>query len=287
MKKIGVLMYTYNRVDDAKINMEIVRNVWQKNKYFQNTTIIHSYDGEKNWYSEKYLEDELVTIKNSWHFQGASDLIDAGIKKFKKDIDYVIVLASDTWLINPAYIERILIRMEKEALYLATNPWGLQKRNDFRDVGMAVDFFIIDAKWAKKYKMFPVDYGEFHKKYEDFFLYQNGGNVMLEKLMWARFIKAVGREQNFKGSARKRAIEKMIILKDREPVHSHINKERLWVRKMYWPKMGLLTHHDPLPKKKILKDKRIKNGENISKLLENEDLSYYNNGITRSQYSTN
>lgn len=30
MDKVGVLIYTYNRVDDAKINMELIREVWEK-----------------------------------------------------------------------------------------------------------------------------------------------------------------------------------------------------------------------------------------------------------------
>ncbi len=30
VKKIGVLIYTYNRTDDARINMEIIRNEWSR-----------------------------------------------------------------------------------------------------------------------------------------------------------------------------------------------------------------------------------------------------------------
>jgi hypothetical protein len=126
MKKIGVLIYTYNRVDDAKINMEIIRNVWEKSKYFEDVEIIHSFNGKKEWYSKKYLENDLIITKNSWHFQGASDLIDVGIRMFQrkhKKIDYVIVLASDTWLIKPAYVQSLLERMKKDNLYLATCPW--------------------------------------------------------------------------------------------------------------------------------------------------------------------
>jgi hypothetical protein len=287
MKKIGVLIYTYNRVDDARINMEIIRNVWEKSKHFEDVEIVHAFNGKKKWYSKKYLENKLVAIKNSWHFQGAADLIDAGMRKFKEDVDYVIVLASDTWLIDPAYVKNLLEKMAKEKLYLATCSWGLPERNDLRDVGMAVDFFIVDLKWAKKYGMFPLNYGEFYKKYADLILYQSGGTVMFEKVVLTRFVKAVGREWGLSGSTRKRAFGKMLILKDREPVHSRIRKDGLWVRKMYWPKMGLLTHHDPLPKKKILKAEKITSGKNIEKLLEREDLSYYNNGIARAQYSNN
>lgn len=290
MKNIGVLIYTYNRVDDAKINMDIVRNVWEKSKYFKDVKIIHSFNGEKKWYPKKYLENDLIITKSSWHFQGAADLIDAGIKTFQKkykNIDYVIVLASDTWLIKPAYVENILAKMKKDNLYLATCPWGLPKRNEIRDVGMAVDFFIVDLKWAAKYEMFPINYLDFYKKYEELFLYQKGGNVMLEKLLYAKYLKAVNREENSGGIARKMAIKKMLDLKDREPVHSHIDKEGYWIRNAYWPAMGLLTHHNSAPKKAILSKKSIKKGGSIEKLMQSGDLSYYNNGITKMEYNCN
>lgn len=290
MKNIGILIYTYNRTDDAKINMDIIRNVWGKTEYFEDVKIVHSFNGVKKWYPKKYLEDDLIVTKNSWHFQGASDLIDAGIKTFQqkhKSIDYVIVLASDTWLIKPAYIENILNKMKKDNLYLATCPWGLPERNEIRDVGMAVDFFIVDMKWATKYKMFPINYADFYKKYEELFLYQKGGNVMLEKLLYARYLKAVSRKENSGGVARKMAIKKRLDLKDRDPVHSHIDKEGYWVRNMYWSKIGLLSHHDPAPKKEILKEWGIKKGESIKKLMRSGNLMYYNSGITKMEHNCN
>lgn len=290
MRNIGVLIYTYNRVDDAKINMEIIRNVWKKSKHFNDVKIVHAFNGDKKWYPKKYLENELISIKNSWHFQGAADLIDIGIKTFQKkykSVDYVIILASDTRLIKPSYIENILNKMKKDNLYLAACPWGLPERNEIRDVGMAVDFFAVDLKWATRYKMFPLNYADFCKKYEELFLYQKGGNVMLEKLIYARYLKAVSREENSGGVARKTAVKKLLDLKDRKPVHSHIDKEGYWIRNMYWPAIGLLSHHEPGSKKKILRKEKISNGENIKKLLESRDLSYYNNGVSKMEHNCN
>lgn len=290
MKNIGVLIYTYNRVDDAKINMDIVRNVWEGTKHFEDIKIVHSFNGSKEWYSKKYLEDDLVAIKNSWHFQGASDLIDAGIKVFQKKhktINYVVVLASDTWLIKPAYLKGILDNMRKNNLYMATCSWGLPGKKEIRDVGMAVDFFVVDLKWATRYKMFPIDYAGFYEKYGEIILYQKGGNILLEKLLYARYLKAVSREEKFGGVARKKAIEKLLYLKDREPVHGYVDKEGSWIRNMYWPKIGLLSHHGPAPKKKILKENDIRVGKSIEKLLRSGDLSYYNGGIKRMEHNCN
>jgi hypothetical protein len=290
MKNIGVLIYTYNRTDDARINMEIIRNVWKKSKYFKNVKIIHCFNGEKKWYPEKYLEDELVIMKNTWHFQGAADLIDAGINKFNKkyrDIDYVIILAADTWLINPNYLENLLVKFWEKKSNLATCRWGLPKRNDFADVGIALDFFVVDLKWAKKYRMFPIGYKDFFEKYSDLILYQKGGNVMLEKLLLARYMKAVSGEEKSGGVARKKALEKIFVISNREPVHSRVDKDGFWIRNMYWPKMGLLTHHDPLSKKKIMRQKKISAGINIERLVNSKDLGYFNGGITKMKHNCN
>jgi hypothetical protein len=152
---------------------------------------------------------------------------------------------------------------------------------------MAVDFFIVDLKWATKYKMFPINYADFYKKYEELFLYQKGGNVMLEKLLYSKYLKAVGREENAGGVARKKAIKKLLDLKDRKPVHSHIDEEGYWIRNMYWSEIGLLSHHDPAPKKEILRKNDIKSGESIKRLMRSNNLSYYNSGTTKMKHNCN
>ncbi|MBU4257470.1 hypothetical protein KJ586_00930 [Patescibacteria group bacterium] len=277
---LGVLIYTYNRVDDAKINMEIIRDIWAKSKLFSDIKIVHTYNGNKSWYPEKYLEDDLVVIKNSGHFQGAAELIDAGMYRFKskyKNIDYVIVMASDTWNIKPKYIYNIIKQIKEKSLYLATCAWGVHGRNDIKEVGMAVDFFILDLKWANKNKMFPINYKAFYNKFSDLFLYQKGGNVYLEKLLFSKYFKAIYHEFQNNVQFRDYALQKLFLLKDREPVHSHIDSHDFWIRKKYWPKMGLITHHEPQPKKEILKKYKITKGKNIQKLLNNDNLDYFNN----------
>lgn len=274
--KIATIIYTYNRIEDAKINMEIIRNVWLKSKKLE-TKIIHCFNGQKSWYPKKYLEDDLIYLKNSGHFLGASELIDAGmnlVEKKYKNIDYIIVLASDTWLIKLDYLEKILLQMESGNKYLASCPWGFPKRNDLRDVGMAVDFFILNNKWARKYKMFPIDYGNFFDKYSDLFFYQ-GWNVTLEKLMLGRFIQAIFRESKINVGLKQYAYSKFLNLTDRNPVHSHIDKDGCWIRKMYWPKMGLLTHHEALPKKQILIKAKITRGKSVQRLLQSKFFSYF------------
>ena len=102
---------------------------------------------------------------------------------------------------------------------------------------------------------------------------------MLEKLLFARYIQAIKQQEKKDVSPRFWAIEKMHLLIDRESVHSHIDKNGFWIRKKHWPKMGLLTHHDPKSKKEILKRLKITDGKNIKKILNSKKLDYYNNNI--------
>src|SRR3989338_8234397 len=91
--KVGVLMYTYNRTDDAFINMEIIRNTWKESEVLKDVVIVHSFNGEKEWWPGKYLEDELLYLENPGHFAGAELLINEGVKTFQTkhlDVDYVI-----------------------------------------------------------------------------------------------------------------------------------------------------------------------------------------------------
>lgn len=291
MEKIGVLIYTYNRVDDARINMEIVRNIWDKSGLFgEKIVIVHAFNGRKEWYRQKYLEDDLIRVKNSWHFQGAADLIDAGMKAFRKkhkNISQVIVLAADTWLIKPEYLRGVLDRMKKDKRYLATCAWGLPEMNGMREVGIATDFFAIDLGWAAKNDLFPLDYKKFYDKYHDLLFYLNGSTIGVEKLYLARFLEAVSREGSFHGAARKRALARMHILAEREPVHSHRSTEGEWIRQMYWPEIGLLTHHDPKSKKEILEKNGINEGLHIQKLLESDSFEYFNGGITTMELNCN
>lgn len=258
---LAVIIYTYDRVADARINQDIIREYWSRSKLLRKIRVIHSYDGPIGRYPHKYKEDDLIRLKNPGHFQGAADLIDAGWKLGQKkyqDLDYVVVLAADTWLIDIKYLEKILREIQRRKASLATCAWGLPRQNLISEVGVAADLFIIDCRWARRYRLFPIGYDNFYKKYADLLLYKSGSNVSVEKLLLARYIKAVCRQHKTNVGLRQKALSQLYILKDRQPVHSGIDRNGYWLRKMYWPKMGLLTHHDLAIKRAILKRRQIK-----------------------------
>lgn len=294
--KIGVLLYTYNRTDDARINMEIIRNVWSKNDLLKDVIIVHSYNGEKEWWPEKYLEDELLYLENPGHFTGAELLLNEGVKCFSEkysDVDYVITLASDTWLVKPEYIEKMILSMEKEEKYLATAVWGTKKLTNIWTRGSALDFNIFNLKWATKSHFFPLKFQEFKDKYEELFFY-NDQTVYPENIFIIRFKQAIARSVKIVSENILKPVAESHIyrMKDREPVHTNSEENLVfrsggWKRMMYVAKMGLIMHHDPMPKQKILKKWKLLLGESGNKFLNATDLSYYNRGLDKNVFIKN
>lgn len=287
--KIGVLLYTYNRTDDARINMEIIRNVWSMHDAFKEVTIVHSYNGKREWWPEKYLEDELLYLDNPGHFLGAELLLNEGMRCFSEkysDIDYVITLASDTWLTKPEYLARVLATLQGEEKYLATCPWGTVEKDNMWKIGMALDFNIVDLRWAIRSRLFPIRFAEFVEKHEELFHYHDE-IIFPERVFAVRFKEAILRSVAVPSENLFKQIFNAHVYRmtEREPVHDE--KKLFGIKKgrrMYWPAIGLLTHHEPEPKRDILLKLELPLGEHGRTLLSASDLSYYNNGITKTQY---
>lgn len=68
---IGCVIYTYNRINDARINQELTREILGKSKKLGGVFIVHAYNGEESFGYQRYLEDKLITLKNRGHFKGA------------------------------------------------------------------------------------------------------------------------------------------------------------------------------------------------------------------------
>jgi hypothetical protein len=291
--KVGVLLYTYNRVDDARINLEIIRNVWSQNQLLKDVVVVHAFNGEKQWWPAIYLEDELLVLENKGHFEGAEHLLNKGVECFTQkypDINYVITLASDTWCVVPGYFEKIIREMRSSEKVLAACAWGRKDASDIFSVGMSMDLHILDIQWAVQYGLFPIRYKEFLDKYGEIFFYQNE-IVYLERVFALRFKQAVAKAvsiptDNFLNPIAEGHIRRMT---EREPVHSFKRPaSRLFravhEREVYWPKIGLITHHDPGPKQRIAKEWNLQLGPHGTRFLEAEDFAYFNGGLTGTAY---
>jgi hypothetical protein len=53
---------------------------------------------------------------------------------------------------------------------------------------------------------------------------------------------------------------------------------------MYWENIGLLGHHEPEPKKEILKKLKLGVGKYSNLLIDSNDLSYFNKGVKKTVF---
>jgi hypothetical protein len=280
--KIGVLLYTYNRVQDVKINMEIIRGVWSKLDILKNVKIVHAYNGLKEWWPEKYLEDELIFLPNPGHFEGADILMSEGIKVFSEKysyLDYIIILAADTWLVKPDFLQDILLSMALNNKFIATSVWGSKNSGDIWKQGCALDFLIINLDWATKGKLFPLRYSDFKGKYEELFLYHNQF-LYLELVFMVRYKQAIQKTMEYysENNLIPLAEKHIYRIREREPIHilkTRMSLKRVYLRETYWPKLGMLCHHIPDQKQKALKEWNLGLGEYGKQFLKSNDLSYY------------
>lgn len=285
---IGVIIYTYNRVDDARIQMEIIRKLWAASQLFAKIVIVHSYNGKKDWY-EKYLEDELVVSKNTTHFAGAAELMEKGmnvIKKKYRNLDYVFCAAADTWCLDVSYIEKLISNMYQEKRVLSTSVWGDEKNNSLWEKGVALDFFCCDARWFSENNVFPLKYDEFNKKYSEIITYLHRPEILLERLFLSRFIQAVKRRYAIPSEAFVRKLVERLILrmKEREPIHRFGVDTGGLQRVMFQEDINLACQHNPQEKKVVLQGLNLSTGKYGQKLLESNDLSYYNNGLLQNEF---
>ncbi|HWC57943.1 MAG TPA: hypothetical protein VG621_03270 [Candidatus Paceibacterota bacterium] len=116
-------------------------------------------------------------------------------------------------------------------------------------------------------------------------------NIFLERVFALRFKQAILRSVKLPNEnlLKKVANERVYRMTEREPVH--YKKKFFGIikngRNMYWPKIGLLTHHEPESKRAILARAKFTLGESryALQLINATDLNYYNRGGRKITYN--
>ncbi|EKE29564.1 MAG: hypothetical protein ACD_2C00145G0001 [uncultured bacterium (gcode 4)] len=262
--KLAYVIYTYDRIHDALVQMEIVRHLWAKK--FTKIEIIHVYNWNPEWYSGKTLEDHFLRTTNPGHFEGAANLIDIGVEHaLNIDCDYVVVSAADTWMMDADLMEAKINQMRIENKVLLTCPWGNPALGNPQDVWFATDFFVFDAKWERKNKMFPLKYADFKEKYIDLLRYLGKWNAMVERVFFSKYLTACSNEAN-EVSLKAYALRKYLDFKERTPVHYTAD----WDRTSEFPKIWLYMNHSLQEKRKIIQKTDIKLGKYAQMLKDGE-----------------
>ncbi len=296
-------MATYNRVDDARGGMEILRHVWASHRELGDVPLLHVYNGEPGWWPSAYLEDELLVVENErTHFRGAAKLLDAGVVALPErfpSVRYLVVVAGDVWLYRPEWVAGVLKNMRDGGKKLASARWMIEAFTDrllpsgavrglLPTDGLACDFFIVDLHWALEWGMFPLQYGRFLDSYNDLLNYAQE-MPFLERYLAGKYLGAVRNEMQAKGSRkdpwgsggprRADALFELMTERNIDPT-GRTGK----THKGHWPELGLVTAEDAETKQKVALERPELVGATLNRLRSEQDTSWFNR-VSRSSFS--
>lgn len=269
-ESLGVLIRTHHRIEDARVNMDVIRSTWGD---LAPLVIVHVYNGLDEWYESEYLEDYLVRLPNrATHYAGAAHALDAGLRKFleiRESVTYVVALDADSWVTGSHFVGRLVQEMREAGKRLASARWRMEPFADGlvssvaqnadllpRD-GLATDFFILDLPWAINNGMLPLNYEHFLTRNYDILNYAQE-MPLLERYLAGRFLGAVRNEMVREGfnkdpwgsAGPRRAREALRLMNERE---IDPTGEVAPPHKGYWPNLALITTEDQGTKAKYLR----------------------------------
>lgn len=293
-RPIAVLITTYDRVDDARANMEVIRSGWSRPGGFPDVVIVHAYNGSPDWYPRPEHEDMLITVPSARsHFTGAAELIDRGLAAVNREfptVRYVICLSADCWIYDPRWLYQTVDGMQTAQHRLAAASWeisesvhGLRRQGHpglLPGAGLSTDFFVLDLPWAAQFGMIPLSFEEFLRNYGSLLNYFQE-IPLLERYFEGRFLAAV-RNQLLDAASRKdpwgsegprQARQALRLLEERRIDPSGLSSPS---HKGHWPELGLITGEDPHVKRSIVLQSDNLSGPTIARLRGQSGTSWFN-----------
>lgn len=297
-----ICMTTYNRIDCARINQEII-----KLNYSSPFPVVHACSSS---HYEKYLEDILVACEQSSLPQlqtsaigtlqhGALNLLKQSLAAATKHYspEYLVHLEGDTWIMDEKVIQNIISKMDRnKELMICTSAWDEDHLafQYLKRPRLSTHFHLwfagVMRKLGKPYRLTCRD-----SLATQFFVMRATPEMLncfqtleplpgldLEQALYQAFMTRFG-EQNI---LRQRV---------REPIHpfNRFVCEKLSLFSQHWPARGTANDlRDPThprfvspsadgKRETLLKFPSIRRGEHIQKLLAAQTFEYYNPGASR------
>lgn len=263
---IVICMTTFNRVDCARINMEII-----KLNYPKQWPIVHACSNN-NW--GKYLEDVLVKREPKGLQDGALDLLVNSLETANKEFhpDFIIHIEGDTWLMNQAILEKYIEQLQNNPKKLiAAARWNQDKTLVWKKSNK--------VKYYLSQILKPLGLN-FHVRSNNtlssqFFIIKNDPKIIqgLKGLKSVPLTSSLETEL-FKIIKNNFGKSSMLFMIEREPIHPNYRDT--------CEALALYCQHSPSDKLEVIKQYSIlKKGIYMEKLISSKDLDYYNFGARR------
>lgn len=211
--KIASIIITYNRISEAKAQMDIIRELWQP--LFAQVDIYHEFNGKKDWYPKKYKEDWLHRHQPMPHFIGANHMLNQGFKHVldsDKKYDYIIAASADVWFYDQKRLKKILLECHKRKIQLVTSLWA--------GLVLGTEFFILTPALAKK--VFPLNFTQAINKYR-LFRWTYTKISIFESIFTLKVIR---------------------VLKNPNKIYLIPGRKTVWTANRFWSPNFYASHHD-------------------------------------------
>jgi hypothetical protein len=144
MEKVCIIIRVYDRVEDLKNCISIIRDTWKLNDYY---VVVVANGGAQGFNidteSQKGI-DRLVDLENNaGHLKGNAQLLQEGLAYLPKNCNYTIILEADTWIYGDELVERYINRLKAEQAVWASAQWYSHLYS------LATDFAIIDTGFLR------------------------------------------------------------------------------------------------------------------------------------------
>lgn len=144
-RRVAVLIRVYDRIDDLKYNLQIIKQTWTEFDYH----IIVVSNGYPDGYridvdSVRVIDNFVALENNAGHKKGNSQLLMEGQKYIPLDCDYTVILEADTWIYGDRTIKEYIEFMEEASNIV----WASADWYD-KDYALAVDFAVIKSDFIR------------------------------------------------------------------------------------------------------------------------------------------
>lgn len=148
-KNVAILIRVYDRIEDLKYNLQIIRETWKGFNYH----IIVVSNGASNGYivdeaSKVLIDDFILLMNNAGHKRGNSQLLLEGVKRIPDNCEYTIILEADTWSYTDRIVGKYIAEMDENTDVM----WASADWYD-KDYALATDFAIIRSSYIRNNPM--------------------------------------------------------------------------------------------------------------------------------------
>jgi len=139
-----IIIRVFNRVDDLRICIDLIRKFWIRNEYYVLIVSNGKYAGFDIPEEIRNAADNIIDLaENIGHLEGDQRLLKAGLQFIPDSCEYTILLQADTWIFDDELIDKYTTEMKNSSSVWSSAEWVEKYWS------LAIDFAIAKTDFIK------------------------------------------------------------------------------------------------------------------------------------------